>query len=223
MYLPSIARQAVSFLALFSPWDKSQWIASDDVVRGGISHSSLDILEPKTADNPFSHSIAKFHGTLDYVTLGGSGFASQRTIDDWPGLDLSGYDRLLVEISYTDGKTYTLNLKDNVVPPSKDGVEQPSVSWAYDFQIPATKKSKGEILINQVIINFKDLVPTLRGTVQNDTEPFDLANILRASIMIRSFQTEQEGEFELRIKSITALRQDCETPKIHNSCEDLCT
>ncbi|KAF5024548.1 hypothetical protein F66182_3311 [Fusarium sp. NRRL 66182] len=222
MHIPNIARGAVSLLALFSPWDKSQWVASDDTVRGGISHSYLDVIPPKTPDNPFSQSIAKFYGTLDYATLDGSGFASQRTrdVDDWSGLDLSAYDRLLLEIPYTDGKIYTINVRDTVAAPSKDGKAQPTLNWAYDFQLPATKK--GELSLTQVIIRFKDLVPTIRGTIQNDTEPLDLTHIVGASIMIRSFETTQDGDFELRIKSVAALGQDCEPPKVVFSCEDLC-
>lgn len=32
----------------------------------------------------------------------------------------------------------------------------------------------------------------------------------------------QQGDFELRIKSVTALGQKCEAPKVEVSCESLC-
>ncbi|KAM5374751.1 hypothetical protein ACJZ2D_006395 [Fusarium nematophilum] len=207
MYLPQIIRRGSPFLALFTPWDKSQWIASDDTVRGGKSHSSLEVTEPRTPDNPCSVSVAKFHGYLDYATLGGSGFASQRTVDDWPGLDLSDYDSIVLEIPYTDGKKYSFNLKDTVLPPTEDGREQATISWEFDFQLPATDASQKAGSLDRVVIKFADLVPTFRGTVQNDTEPLDLANIKRVNIMIRSFFAQQDGDFELRIKSITAKNQ----------------
>lgn len=181
MYIP---RTVVAALALFSPWDKGIWTASDDTVRGGVSQSYLDVLEPKTYDNPFSHPIAKFYGRLDHEVLGGSGFATQRTIEGLPVTDLSSYDRLLVEIPYSDGKIYTINIRDSNVE-TKDGKDQPSVNWAYDFQLPATKIAKGEIELHQVVVYFKDLVPTVRGTVQEDAKPLDLSHIVGASIMIR--------------------------------------
>ena len=39
----------------------------------------------------FSEDVARFHGTLDIKTLGGAGFASQRTKSDDLKLDLSDY------------------------------------------------------------------------------------------------------------------------------------
>ncbi|KAJ4138711.1 hypothetical protein NW768_002570 [Fusarium equiseti] len=214
MYIPNIA---VAALALFSPWDKSIWTASDDTVRGGISQSYFDVLEPHTHENPFSHTIAKFYGHLDYETLGGSGFASQRTIDGLPVTDLTGYDRLLLEIPYSDGKIYTINIRD-----SDDQKDGSTLNWAYDFQIPATKVSEGLVELTQVVIYFKDLVPTVRGTRQKEAKSLDLSNIVGASIMIRSFETVQQGDFELRIKSVTALGKKCEAPKVEVSCESLC-
>ncbi|KAH6953828.1 complex I intermediate-associated protein 30 [Ilyonectria sp. MPI-CAGE-AT-0026] len=204
MYLPQIIQRGWPFLALFTPWDKSQWIASDDTVRGGKSRSTLEVIQPRTPDNPCWVPVAKFSGYLDYSTLGGAGFASQRTVDDWPGLDLSDYDSILLEIPYTDGKKYSINLKDTVLPPTADGREQATISWEFDFQLPPADASKKSGSVNQVVIKFADLVPTFRGTVQNDTEPLDLANIKRVNIMIRSFFAQQDGDFELHIKSIIA-------------------
>ncbi|KAF4991669.1 hypothetical protein FDECE_13958 [Fusarium decemcellulare] len=204
MRIPQLMRRALVALPLFHPWDKSQWTASDDTVRGGKSHSYLQVLEPNTNENPFKESIIKFYGNLDYETLGGSGFASQRTIDGWPGLDLSEYDSIILEIPYTDGKEYSFNLKDTVVP-DVDGREQATISWEYNFQLPATPTSQTSDSVESVIVKFSDLQPTYRGTIQNDTAPLDLASIKRVNIMIRSFFAEQEGDFELRIKSIKAV------------------
>ncbi|KAK2614104.1 hypothetical protein N8I77_000959 [Diaporthe amygdali] len=191
-------------LSLFNPWNASEWIASDDTVRGGLSRSGLEIISPDASENPFDSPIASFFGTLDYEALNGSGFASQRTVDDWPGVDLSAYDRLVLEVPYTDGKTYTLNVKDTVLPPV-NGVEQASVSWEHDFQLPAQEATSADDYA-QVVVMFEDLIPTYRGRVQNDTAPLDLADIKRFNIMIRSFfgQETQAGDFELRIKSILA-------------------
>jgi hypothetical protein len=171
-------------LPLFHPWNASEWIASDDTVRGGLSQSRLEVIPPGAPGNPSGdESIARFSGNLDYEALNGSGFASQRTIDGWAQVDLSAFDRLILEVPYTDGKTYTLNVKDTVLPPV-NGVEQATVSWEHDFQLPARDvAAAGDHA--QVVVRFEDLVPTFRGRVQNDTAPLNLADIKRFNIMIR--------------------------------------
>lgn len=171
-------------LPLFHPWNASEWVASDDGVRGGLSRSSLEVIPPGAPGNPSgSDAIASFLGSLDYEALNGSGFASQRTADGWAGADLSAYDRLVLEVPYADGKTYTLNVKDTVLPPV-NGVEQATVSWEHDFQLPA-RNATAEDDYDQVVVRFENLVPTYRGRVQNDTAPLNLADVKRFNIMIR--------------------------------------
>ncbi|KAL0936302.1 cia30 family protein [Colletotrichum truncatum] len=203
MHIPiaSFALRALASAPLFSPWNLSEWVASDDTVRNGKSHSTLDIIEPGAPGNPFSESIANFHGNLDFVTLGGSGFASQRTVDDWPSIDISAYDTITLEIPFSDGKRYSFNLKDTV-PPPVNGVEQSGVSWERDFQIAAVNHTDGQV--EKVVMPIADFVPTFRGRVQNDTAPLDLKSIKRVNIMIRSFFAEQAGDFQLHIKSVIA-------------------
>ena len=48
--------------------------------------------------------IARFYGELDIKTLGGAGFASQRTTDDDRIWDLSGYDGIELAVVSADGK-----------------------------------------------------------------------------------------------------------------------
>ncbi|OLN97089.1 Uncharacterized protein C9E9.15-like protein 1 [Colletotrichum chlorophyti] len=203
MHIP-ISFRALASAALFTPWDKSQWVVSDDTVRNGNSHSTLDIIEPGAPGNPFPESIVNFHGNLDYETLGGAGFASQRTADDWPGIDISAYDTLTLEIPFSDGKRYSFNLKDTVPPPI-NGVEQSGVSWEFDFQIPAVNHTDGQV--EKVVAPISEFVPTFRGRVQNDSAPLDLANIKRVNFMIRSFFAEQDGDFQLHIKSVIASKK----------------
>ncbi|KAI8164880.1 hypothetical protein K4K49_012129 [Colletotrichum sp. SAR 10_70] len=206
MHIPigSVALRALASAPLFSPWSTSEWIASDDTVRNGTSHSFLDIIEPGAVGNPFTGTIVNFHGNLDYATLGGAGFASQRTVDDWPSIDISAYDTITLEVPYSDGKKYTFNLKDTVPPPI-NGVEQSGVSWEYDFQIPAVNHTTGDV--EKVVMPIADFVPTYRGRVQNDTAPLDLTSIKRVNFMIRSFFAEQDGDFQLHIKSVIASAQ----------------
>ncbi|KAG8166456.1 hypothetical protein KVR01_002145 [Diaporthe batatas] len=198
-------------LALFHPWNASEWIASDDGIRGGLSRSRLEVIQPGSPGNLLGdEAIARFSGNLDYEALNGSGFASQRTVDGWAGADLSAFDRFIIEVPYTDGKTYTLNVKDTVLPPV-NGVEQATVSWEHDFQLPPRDAAAAaDDRYGQAVVRFEDLVPTYRGRVQNDTAPLNLGDIKRFNIMIRSFfgQESQAGDFDLGLKSILATDSD---------------
>lgn len=80
-------------------WNASDWTASDDRVRGGKSESHLEIKS--------SASVAKFKGTLDIKTLGGAGFASQRTTGDERSWDLSKYDGIELKIVKADCESIT--------------------------------------------------------------------------------------------------------------------
>ncbi|GFF34522.1 uncharacterized protein C9E9.15 [Aspergillus udagawae] len=170
------------------PWSRTNWTSSDDRVRGGSSYSSLTILPNDTV---------QFHGHLDITTLGGAGFASQRTRDDlfW---DLSDADGLELDTAGSDGKVYTLVLKDKLLPKRPDGREQSTVSWEYDFRT-------AEKAI--VRVEWGNLRATYRGR-EIDAEPLDLKHVQRISIMIRSFFGTQEGAFSLDIASIAAFRRD---------------
>lgn len=184
LLLVGAERAAAATYSLFQPWNASDWIASDDTVRGGLSESSLEIVEETLSSETVS--VARFYGTLDYEALNGSGFASQRTVDDWPEVDLSAYDRLVLEVAVAAGsaaKTFSFNVKDTVA--SVNGVEQASVSWEHDFQVANTIATEGATNYEQIEVLFEDLVPTYRGSVQNDTEPLDLTSIKRFNIMIR--------------------------------------
>lgn len=166
------------------PWTASQFTASDDRVRGGKSQSYLTVLDPWTPGGPSPG--AEFHGTLDIAALGGAGFASQRTVDDFPALNLSEYDSLVLDVARSDGKRYTLTLKDQVPPKTPDGGDQSSVSWEYDFVVgPENSTDDGSPGAGQVVIPFKDLQPTYRGSPDHDAEPLDLGNVRRISFMMR--------------------------------------
>lgn len=85
--------------------------ASDDRVRGGTSlvpscpvrtgvanfQSYLDILSDENGE------YAWFHGTLDTKTLGGAGFASQKTATTSKTWNLSATDGIFLDLLDTDG------------------------------------------------------------------------------------------------------------------------
>lgn len=182
------------------PWNASEFIASDDRVRGGKSQSHLTVVvvdddEDETTGNGngnSSSSAAKFWGHLDITALGGAGFASQRTVDNddddngvsrpaWS--DLSAYDTLVLDVAHSDGKKYTVTLKDEVLPKRPDGREQSTISWEYDFVVDATVATSHQH--QQVVIPFASFAPTYRGKPKPDAEPLDLKNVKRVSFMMR--------------------------------------
>ena len=153
-------------------WNPHDWTSSDDRVRGGASHSTLTCSAGSL--------VAKFHGNLDISTLGGAGFASQRTkgVDrEW---DVSRYDGLEIQIDSgtSDEKMYTITLKNEILPKRPDGREQSTVSWEYDFRARMARQGK-------VFVKWDDFKPTYRGKPVGDPEPLDLRRIRRVGIMVR--------------------------------------
>ncbi|KXS21108.1 NADH:ubiquinone oxidoreductase complex I intermediate-associated protein 30 [Gonapodya prolifera JEL478] len=173
------------------PWSVAQWTDSDDRVRGGSSRSHLSLLDTEG-------TAVRFHGTLDTTTLGGAGFASQRTVGEL-SLDVSAYDGFVLWVGKNDGKKYAFNVKD-VLPPVEAGVrEQSTLSWEFFFVPPLEGGA--------VVVEWSQLVPTYRGRVQTDPPPLDKKSIKRFSIMARSFFDQQSGEFSLVINSIAAFKK----------------
>ncbi|KAL4892025.1 complex I intermediate-associated protein 30-domain-containing protein [Aspergillus ambiguus] len=171
------------------PWSPRDWTASDDQVRGGSSYSIFDC----NASSP----TAFFHGHLDTQTLGGAGFASQRTTGEDRTWDLSHYDGLELDIGRSDGKTYTVTLKDTIPSKRPDGRDESTLSWEYDFRVLKREK---------IFVKWSDFKPTYRGKEQKDAKPLDLGNVKRISLMARSFFDTQEGDFFLEVHSIAASR-----------------
>jgi len=179
---------AVSIFGGDKPWSPLDWTSSDDRVRGGFSISELSC-------NPLSPT-AIFHGNLDIKTLGGAGFASQRTTGEERNWDLTKYEGLVLDIAKSDEKQYTLTLKDELLPKSPNGREQSTVSWEYDFKV----ESDGA----KVYVYWDDFKPTYRGREKKDAKPLDLKHVKRISFMMRSFFGSQEGDFSLSITSVSA-------------------
>ncbi|PVH87167.1 CIA30-domain-containing protein [Cadophora sp. DSE1049] len=179
---------AMSIFGGEKPWSPLDWTSSDDRVRGGSSISELSC-------NPLSPT-AIFHGNLDIKTLGGAGFASQRTTGEDRSWDLSKYEGLVLDIAKSDEKQYTLTLKDELLPKSSNGREQSTISWEYDFKVDSAG--------GKVYIYWDDFNATYRGREKKDAKPLDLKHIKRISFMMRSFFGSQEGAFSLSITSVSA-------------------
>lgn len=153
---------------IFGPdWDLNRWTTSDDRVRGGSSVSNLE---------PTALGVL-FHGNLDIETLGGAGFASQRTVGNEQIWDLTGYDGIGLHIVPLDGNRYTFSLTDEIPQHRPDGREQSALVWEYDFCASETGR--------EVRLSWKDLKPTYRGKPVDDARPLDLSHVRRFRIMIR--------------------------------------
>lgn len=164
------ARNLTNWITLLRAWNSDDWTSSDDRVRGGSSHSTLTC-------SP-SSLVAHFHGDLDITTLGGAGFASQRTRGEDRTWDLSHHDGLEIIVDRADDKLYTLTLKDEILPKRSDGREQSSVSWEFDFRVERQKT---------IFVKWEDFRPTYRGKDKVDAEPLNLKNVKRFGIMVRRY------------------------------------
>ncbi|WPG99604.1 Hypothetical protein R9X50_00242200 [Acrodontium crateriforme] len=185
-------------------WNADDWTSSDDRVRGGKSESFLECGE----------KTARFNGVLDIKTLGGAGFASQRTTGDERKWDLSKFNGIKLDVTKGDKKRYTLILKDTILPRDpKTGREQSTISWECDFEL-SPQDQPDDTSDKSVYIPFASLNPTYRGKLAKDASPLDASNIKRISIMNRSFFGAQEGAFSITFRSITA---ESKAPK-HTSC-----
>ncbi|KAL9534655.1 hypothetical protein SMMN14_00545 [Sphaerulina musiva] len=193
----SIAEKPYTLFGGSKGWHPQDWTASDDRVRGGKSISYLDC----------TSETGTFRGNLDITTLGGAGFASQRTTQEDAEWDLSRYAGIELWIAQADEKRYTFNLKDELLPPDPNtGREQASVSYECDFELPP-QTQPGDTHDKTVFIPWASFNATYRGRPQEDAKPINLKSVKRFSVMMRSFFGTQEGNFSLSIKSICALPQ----------------
>ncbi|KAF4990121.1 hypothetical protein FGRMN_8649 [Fusarium graminum] len=172
------------------PWDNSLWTASDDRVRGGSSISHLTVSSP---------TQAIYHGHLDTKTLGGAGFASQRTKGDL-ALDLSHTAglQLVLGAGSSDHK-FTLNVKDTIPGKRTDGRDEAGVSWEVDFEAPR----EGGVLLK----TWDEFKATYRGRDVEDPKPLKVEDVKRISLMTRSFFDKQDGDFKLVVNSIAAVKK----------------
>ncbi|KAK8166814.1 complex I intermediate-associated protein 30-domain-containing protein [Phyllosticta citrichinensis] len=181
-------------------WNSSDWTSSDDRVRGGRSISHLGTSPP--------YDVARFYGHLDIKTLGGAGFASQRTVGEDRTWNLEGYDGIQIEVvnnADTDDKKYTFNIKNQLLPRDPDtGREQSTISYEFDFDF--TDSSVGRNQTIALFIPWNEFRATYRGREDRNAPKIDLKNIKRFGIMIRSFFGGQEGDFSLLLKSIAAVK-----------------
>jgi Complex I intermediate-associated protein 30 (CIA30)/NmrA-like family len=162
---------------------KATWGAVDDVVMGGVSESSIRLVE----------GYAVFSG--DVSTENSGGFASVRTRNFEPSFDLSNYTGIELRVK-GDGQRYKLFVRTE----SKwDGV-----GYARSFDPSSTEWTT-------IQIPFKELVPIFRAKTVENAPPIDSHQIRSLQVMLSKFEYDRElnphftpGLFSLQIESISA-------------------
>jgi Complex I intermediate-associated protein 30 (CIA30) len=159
------------------------WGAVDDVVMGGVSESSIRLVE----------GYAVFSGDVSIENSGG--FASVRTRNFEPSFDLSNYTGIELRVK-GDGQRYKLFVRTE----SKwDGV-----GYARSFDPSSTDWTT-------IQIPFTELVPIFRAKTVENTPPIDSHQIRSLQVMLSKFEYDRElnphftpGLFSLQIESISA-------------------
>lgn len=147
-----------------------------------------DQLTPEKSYLDCNAEHAVFRGILDTKTLGGAGFASQRTTGDDRSWNLSSFDGLEIVFNTTksDDKKYTLICKDNLAPPNQtNGREQATISWEFDFTVAAGVSTSTDPDRHSLCVKWNEFRPTYRGKEQKNAKPLNLKDIKRFSIMMR--------------------------------------
>lgn len=168
-----------------SPNLKEIWGALDDVVMGGVSQSSIQI----------GQEAANFSGVVSTANSGG--FASIRTRNLEPPLNLADYDGVELQVK-GDGNRYKFMLRtDN----RWDGI-----AHCYSFDTVADQWIS-------IRIPFQELVPVFRARTVPDSS-LNLNQVYAWQLMLSKFEYDgalnprfEPGPFQLQIRSIQVYRQ----------------
>ncbi len=161
------------------------WMAVNDGVMGGVSESGLQIVNGR----------AFFKGNVS-VDRGG-GFASIRTQNFNPPLDLSNYQGIALKVRGSgSGQRYKLFLR-----PSE---QWDGISYGYSFDTNANS-------FTDLRIPFSNLMPVKRAKIVNDAPALERRQVSSIQIMLSKFEYDgglnpsfRPGEFELELCSIGA-------------------
>ncbi len=162
---------------------KETWGAVDDVVMGGVSQSGI-----RLADNK-----AIFSGVVS--TENNGGFASVRTRNFEPPMDLSDYEGIELKV-IGDGKRYKFITR---CEGKWDGV---GYSYSFDtiHDFPTT-----------IRIPFKDLIPVFRAKTVEEATQIDSEKVYSMQLMLSKFEYDGElnpkfeaGSFKLEVEYIKA-------------------
>ena len=187
IYTPSSSMQKVE--SSRSAAEQTIWGPLDDVVMGGVSDSLLMERFEKSVDGP----VGVFTGTVS--TSNNGGFASVRTRNFSPPLNLSAYDGVYLRLK-GDGKRYKLILRSD---PSWDGI-----GYTASFDTIAGQWQT-------IHVPFSACVPVFRARTLKNASPLDTCKITSIQLMLSKFEYDgalnprfSPGRFELPIQKIGA-------------------
>ncbi len=162
---------------------KETWGAVDDVVMGGVSESGIRLTD----------KAALFSGNVSTANSGG--FASVRTRNFDPPLDLTGYEGIALRVK-GDGKRYKFILRDEA---KWDGI-----AYSYSFD---TEKDRWL----DVRVPFTELIPVFRAKTLKDAESFNPNHVSAVQLMLSKFEYDgalnphfEAGSFALQVETIKA-------------------
>jgi uncharacterized protein YbjT (DUF2867 family) len=195
-HLPHRGEQMIFDFANPSSDLQETWGAIDDVVMGGVSQSRI-----RLADNR-----AIFAGIVS--TDNNGGFASVRTRNFTPPMDLSDYEGIELRV-IGDGKRYKFITR---CEGKWDGV-----GYCYSFDTihdyPTT-----------VRIPFKDLIPVFRAKTVQEASQLDAAKVYSMQLMLSKFEYDGElnpqfepGSFKLEVEYLKAYGGQVKPQLIHIS------
>ena len=162
---------------------KETWGAVDDVVMGGVSESTIRLID----------NAALFTGNVS--TQNSGGFASVRTRNFDTPLNLVGYDGIELRVK-GDGQRYKFILRTEA---KWDGI-----SYCYSFD------TENNSWMN-VRVPFDALIPVFRAKTLKDSPAFDSSHIYALQLMLSKFEYDGElnpkfepGGFALQVETIKA-------------------
>ncbi|PSB04573.1 CIA30 family protein [Merismopedia glauca] len=161
----------------------SIWGAIDDVVMGGVSDSNIRMVD----------GAARFSGNVSTANSGG--FASVRTRNLEPRLDLSNYQGIELKVK-GDGQRYKLFVRTNA------GWDSLAYSYSFDTAYNSWLN---------VQIPFDRMVAVFRAKTVPSAPSINLSEICAFQIMLSKFEYDgqlnpqfQPGNFSLEIASLKA-------------------
>jgi hypothetical protein len=170
-----------------NPQFQEIWGALDDVVMGGVSESSFQMVG----------ASAVFSGNVSTANSGG--FASVRSRNFDPPLNWSGFAGVKLRVR-GDGQRYKFMLRQDTT--------WDSVAYCHSFDTVDREWS-------MVQIPFALLVPVFRARTLPDAPPLDPSRICAVQLMLSKFEydgalnpTFQPGAFQLQIERIQLYRED---------------
>ncbi|MEY3867247.1 MAG: hypothetical protein RLZZ338_1138 [Cyanobacteriota bacterium] len=170
-----------------SPEFKENWGSLDDVVMGGVSESSIRLI----------NKTALFSGYVS--TQNSGGFVSARSRNFTPPLNIGKYQGIELRVK-GDGKRYKLIIR------SEDKWD--GLGYCYSFDTVYN-------IWMSVIIPFDQLIPVIRAKTVKNAAPFDPTHITSFQLMHSKFEYDgalnpkfEAGIFQLEIESIKAYNSE---------------